>query len=98
MRGRSGRPKILQRKSSSRLTQRTPAGLPFGIPGMGELIEITVQQAAHPRRHSIVFGCWVLFCYIHASLLGDWICIGRFDKLNDRNQFPDFDAKNKSLP
>ena len=53
MRGRSGRPNILQRKSSSRLTQRTPAGLPLGIPGIGELIEITVQQAAQLGRQSI---------------------------------------------
>ena len=53
MRGRSGRPKILQRKSSARFTQRTPAGLPLGIPGRGELIDITVQQAAQLGRHSI---------------------------------------------
>ena len=59
MRGRSGCPKILQRKSSVRLTQRTPAGLPLGIPGIGELIEITVQQAAHLGRHSIImFSGW----------------------------------------
>ena len=59
MRGRSGRPKILQRKLSSRLTQRTPAGLPLGIPGMGELIEITMQQAAQPGRHSIILVNWL---------------------------------------
>lgn len=56
MRGRSGWPKILQRKSSSRLTHLTPAGLPFGIPGMGELIEITVQQAAQLGRQSMTLG------------------------------------------
>jgi len=31
----------------------TPAGLPFGIPGMGDDIEGTMQQAPHLGRHSI---------------------------------------------
>jgi hypothetical protein len=48
--GRSGRPKILQRSSSSSWMQRTPAGLLIpltrGIPGMGELIDGAMQQAA----------------------------------------------------
>jgi hypothetical protein len=44
--GRSGRPKIRQRSWSSSWAQRTPAGLPFGWPGMGELIEGAMQQAA----------------------------------------------------
>lgn len=30
--------------------QRTPAGLPFGMPGIGELIEGAVQQAPQPGR------------------------------------------------
>jgi hypothetical protein len=51
--GRSGRPKRRQRKASSSCTQGTPAGLPCGIPGMGELIEGAVQQAAQPGRHSM---------------------------------------------
>ena len=35
--------------------QRTPAGLPLGIPGMGEEIEGAMQQAPQPTRQSIVF-------------------------------------------
>ena len=30
---------------------RTPAGLPSGIPGIGEDIDIAMQQAAHPILH-----------------------------------------------
>lgn len=52
--GRSGRPKILQRSSSSSWTHRTPAGLLIplmtGMPGMGELIEGAMQQAAQCGR------------------------------------------------
>ena len=48
--GRSGCPKILQPLRSSSCTQRTPAGLPFGMPGMGELIEGAMQQAPQPGR------------------------------------------------
>jgi hypothetical protein len=49
-RGRSGCPKILQPFCSSSCTQRTPAGLPFGMPGMGELIDGAMQQAPQPGR------------------------------------------------
>jgi len=48
--GRSGRPKILQRSSSSSWTQRTPAGLPSGMPGIGLLIDGAMQQAAQEGR------------------------------------------------
>jgi hypothetical protein len=48
--GRSGRPKIRQRKASSSCTQGTPAGLPCGMPGIGELIDGAMQQAAQPLR------------------------------------------------
>jgi hypothetical protein len=48
--GRSGRPKMRQPSRSSSCTQRTPAGLPFGMPGIGELIEGAVQQAPQPGR------------------------------------------------
>lgn len=50
--GRSGRPKMAQRLSSSSWMQRTPAGLPWGMPGMGEEMEGAVQQAPQPGRHS----------------------------------------------
>tara|TARA_Y100001956_G_C4085385_1_gene170383 strand:- start:966 stop:1076 length:111 start_codon:yes stop_codon:yes gene_type:complete len=33
--------------------QRTPAGLPFGIPGIGEEILGAIQQAPQPKRQSI---------------------------------------------
>jgi hypothetical protein len=51
--GRSGCPKILQPLCSSSWTQRTPAGLPFGMPGIGELIEGAMQQAPQPGRQLI---------------------------------------------
>lgn len=50
--GREACPKILQRSSSSSWRQGTPAGLPFGIPGIGEEIEGAMQQAAQPGRHA----------------------------------------------
>ncbi len=48
--GRSGFPKIRQLFSSLNCTQRTPAGLPLGIPGMGDEIDGAIQQAPQPRR------------------------------------------------
>lgn len=33
--------------------QRTPDGLPSGIPGIGLDIEGAIQQAPQPKRHSI---------------------------------------------
>ena len=38
----------MQLLQSSRFRHLTPAGLPFGIFGSGEEIEITIQQAAQP--------------------------------------------------
>ena len=49
-RGRSGCPKILQPLCSSSWTQRTPAGLPSGMPGIGEEIDGAMQQAPQPGR------------------------------------------------
>ena len=49
-RGRSGCPKILQPLRSSNCTQRTPAGFPFGMPGMGDEIDGAMQQAPQPGR------------------------------------------------
>jgi hypothetical protein len=43
--GLSGRPKIMQ---------RTPAGLPCGMPGMAELMEGAMQQAPQPGRQFMV--------------------------------------------
>ena len=51
--GRPGCPKMRQRAAPSSCTQRTPAGLPCGIPGMGELMDGAVQQAPQSGRQSI---------------------------------------------
>jgi len=52
--GRSGFPNSLQRLSGVNWTQRTPAGLPFGMPGMGDVIDGAMQHAPQPMRHSTV--------------------------------------------
>ena len=48
--GRSGLPKIWQRSSASSWIQRAPAGLLIplmtGMPGIGELMDGAMQQAA----------------------------------------------------
>jgi hypothetical protein len=46
-------PHTRHRLLSSRLTQRTPAGFPCGIPGRGLEIEGATQQAPQPGRQSI---------------------------------------------
>lgn len=51
--GRRGSPHRPQRLSGVRCGHRTPAGLPFGKPGMGELMDMTTQHAPQPRLHSI---------------------------------------------
>lgn len=43
-------PNTLQRKFSSSCTQGTPAGLPSGMPGSGEVIEGAMQQAVQWGR------------------------------------------------
>lgn len=55
--GRSGEPKILQRCCSSSCTQRVLAGLPCGMPGIGDEIEGAVQQAPHWSRQNIMRSC-----------------------------------------
>jgi hypothetical protein len=49
--GRSGCPKIWHRLSTDSCTQRSPAGLPWGMPGIDELMEGAMQQAPQPSRH-----------------------------------------------
>ena len=51
--GRPGWPKIRQRWSAPSCTQRTPAGLPCGIPGMALEIDGAVQHAPQPGRQSM---------------------------------------------
>lgn len=52
--GRSGWPKIRQPLASSNCAQRTPAGLPFGMPGMGLEMEGAMQQAPQWGRQSML--------------------------------------------
>jgi hypothetical protein len=54
--GRSGFPNKAQRRSGNNCTQGTPAGLPCGIPGIGEEIDGAMQHAPHCGRHSITRG------------------------------------------
>ena len=54
--GRSASPKIRQRLAGSSCTQRTPAGLPSGMPGIGELMEGAMQQAPQPLRQSMLLS------------------------------------------
>jgi hypothetical protein len=51
--GRVGSPKSWQRSCVSSCTHRTPAGLPAGMPGIGELIDGAVQQAPQAGRQFI---------------------------------------------
>jgi hypothetical protein len=44
-------PKTAQRRSSVRLGQAIPAGLPDGSPGMGDEIDMATQQAPQPGLH-----------------------------------------------
>ncbi len=48
--GRVGWPKMRHWLASSSCMQRTPAGLPCGMPGMAELMEGAMQQAPQPGR------------------------------------------------
>lgn len=52
--GRSGWPKMAQRRSAVNCTQGTPAGLPCGMPGMGLEMDGAVQQAAQWGRQFMV--------------------------------------------
>ncbi len=46
---------MAQRLSAVNCAQRTPAGLPLGIPGRGEEIESAIQHAPQPLRQFIGF-------------------------------------------
>lgn len=54
--GRSGLPNNWQRIASSSCTQGTPAGLPCGMPGIGEPIDGAMQQAPQPSRQFTSVG------------------------------------------
>lgn len=66
--GRNADAKIRQRFSWSSCTQRTPAGLPSGIPGMEDEIEGATQHAPHPGRHAGTLRVDRLFIMTHAEL------------------------------
>jgi hypothetical protein len=51
--GRSGCPKIIQLLFPSNWIQRTPAGLPLGMPWIGLLIEGAVQHAPQLGLHNM---------------------------------------------
>jgi len=51
--GRSGFPNSPQRKSPKSWTQRTPAGLPSGMPGIGEEMLRAMQHAPQVGRQSM---------------------------------------------
>jgi hypothetical protein len=34
---------------------RIPAGLPSGMPGIGDDMDMAIQHAAHPVLHSMIF-------------------------------------------
>lgn len=45
---------MLHRLSAVSCTQRTPAGLPSFMPGIGEEMDMAIQHAAQPVLHSKV--------------------------------------------
>ncbi|MBN8549006.1 MAG: hypothetical protein J0M12_06805 [Deltaproteobacteria bacterium] len=56
--GYCGVPHTPHRKEcGSRLTQGTPAGLPFGMPGKADDIDGATQHAPHPDLHDIELIC-----------------------------------------
>jgi hypothetical protein len=52
--GRSGLPNKAHRMSGNSCTQRSPARLPCGIPGIGEVIEGAMQHAPQFDRQSMM--------------------------------------------
>ena len=61
--GRSGEPNILQRNSWSNWIHGTPAGLPFGIPGIADDIDGAMQHAPQPGRHFMFNHSCMLLIY-----------------------------------
>lgn len=70
--GRSAWPNNRQRESSSNCTQGMPAGLPCGMPGIGEAIEGAMQQAPQPGRQFIGGGgCAAAMAKIRFETVGN---------------------------
>ena len=76
--GRSGWPKRRQRKASSRWGQGMPAGLPWGRPGRGLLMEGAVQQAAQPGRQAVARGAVGMVMHCRAGPGPYTVCIAAF--------------------
>lgn len=55
--GRSGRPKTRQRLSSASWIHLTPAGFPFGIPGIGLVMDGAMQHAPLLLRQLMLSFC-----------------------------------------
>ncbi len=68
--GRSGWPKIAHRMSGSSCTQGMPAGLPCGIPGIGDEMLGAMQQAPQFGRHSMLTTCLPLSSWRTRNLCG----------------------------
>jgi hypothetical protein len=66
--GRPCLPKIMQRFSSSSCTQRTPAGLPLGMPGIGLLMEGAMLHAPQLDLHCIFAFAKVLYLFLQFKL------------------------------
>ena len=59
--GLRGSPKIAQRRSAPSWTQRTPAGLPSGMPGIALEMDGAIQHAPQLSRHAWAeFGSWTV--------------------------------------
>jgi hypothetical protein len=66
--GLSGCPNIWQPRFASSWIHGVKAGLPSGMPGIGELMEGAVQQAAQWGRHCIS-------CSLQANRMMAWQCL-----------------------
>ena len=60
--GRRGSPHSSQARAGLRCGQGTPAGLPWGRPGSGEVMDGAMQQAAQPVRQAIAGGSDMAEC------------------------------------
>ncbi|MEE9425236.1 MAG: hypothetical protein V3V18_09690 [Methylococcales bacterium] len=55
--------------------QRTPAGFPLGIPGIGEEIVGAIQQAPQPVRHVIIGFCILSMKLLFSLMMAAGLCL-----------------------
>ena len=67
--GRSGFPKMRQLFSSLNCTHRMPAGLPLGMPGMGDEMDGAIQQAPQPSRQLSIGSVTLNQAEMHADIV-----------------------------